>query len=204
MAGQPPSLPRWSPAEARRRLRASRAVRFEASRWEWTRTRTGRRLLVAAVAVSLAGFLAGPWVLEPFAVRDPGGAITVLVLTASLLVSWPLWVLSQLGLWFLLDQATRGVLQHDPGDLDERQRAVRDRAYRRAYRVVQVALVAFLAVAWAAGPRLVSLSASHWLVVLTGLAWATLVLPTVVVAWTEPVDPDDPRPARPVLGVRGR
>jgi uncharacterized iron-regulated membrane protein len=50
----------------------------------------------------------------------------------------------------------------------------------------------------------VSLSASHWLVVLTGLAWATLVLPTVVVAWTEPVDPDDPRPARPVLRVRGR
>jgi hypothetical protein len=103
-------------------------VRFEASRWEWTRTRTGRRLLVAAVAVSLAAFLAGPWVLEPFAVRDTGGALTVLVLTASLLVSWPFWVLSQLGLWFLLDQ----------------------------------------------------------------------------VAWTEPVDPDDPRPARPVLRVRGR
>jgi hypothetical protein len=77
-------------------------VRFEASRWEWTRTRTGRRLLVAAVAVSLAAFLAGPWVLEPFAVRDTGGALTVLVLAASLLVSWPFWVLSQLGLWFLL------------------------------------------------------------------------------------------------------
>jgi len=27
------------------------------------------------------------------------------------------------------------------------------------------------------------------------LAWAALVLSTMVVAWTEPVDPDDSRPA---------
>jgi hypothetical protein len=41
----------------------------------------------------------------------------------------------------------------------------------------------------------VTLSGYRWQVVLTGLAWAALVLPTVVVAWTEPVDPDDARPA---------
>jgi len=69
---------------------------------------------------------------------------------------------------------------------------VRDRAYRRAYRVVQVALAGFLVAAWA-GPRPVTFSGYRWQVVLTGLAWAALVLPTMVVAWTEPVDPDDSR-----------
>jgi hypothetical protein len=131
MSREPSRLPGWSPGEARRRLRASRALRFEATRWRWTRTRTGRRLLVAAVAVSLAALVAGPWTLEWLAGRDAGG---VLVVAASLLVSWPFWVLSQLGLWFLLDQATLGVLRQEPGDLDERQQAVRDRAYRRASR----------------------------------------------------------------------
>jgi hypothetical protein len=47
----------------------------------------------------------------------------------------------------------------------------------------------------------VTLSGYHSQVVLTGLAWAALVLPTVVVAWTEPVDPDDLRPARPALAT---
>src|SRR4029453_15758229 len=98
------------------------------------------------------------------------------LVVASLLVSWPAWVLSQLGLWFLLDQATVGVLRLDPGELDERQQVVRDRAYRRRYRVVQVALAAFLVPAWA-GLRPVTLSGYRRQVVLTGLAWAALVLP---------------------------
>ena len=76
---------------------------------------------------------------------------------------------------------------------------MRDRAYRLAYRVVQVVLAAFLVAAWA-GPRPVTFSGYHWQVVLTGLAWAALVLPTVVVAWTEPIDPDDPRPALAAAG----
>ena len=114
----------------------------------------------------------------------------MLLVLASLLVSWPIWVLSQLGLWFLLDQATVGVLRLDPGQLDERQQVVRDRAYRRAYRVVQIVVACFLVAAWA-GPRPVTFTGYRWQVVLTGLAWATLVLPTMVVAWTEPVDPDD-------------
>jgi hypothetical protein len=192
MDRQLPRLPRWSPNQAKRRLRASRALRFEASRWRWTRTRTGRRWLVGAVAVSLAAFMIGPWLLEGLARRDPGGPVAVLLVVAGLLVSWPVWVLSQLGLWFLLDQATVGVLRLDPGQLDERQQVVRDRAYRRAYRVVQVVLAVFLVAAWA-GPRPVTFSGYRWQVVLTGLAWAALVLPTVVVAWTEPVDPDDSR-----------
>lgn len=193
MDRQLPRLPRWSPNEAKRRLDASRALRFEDSRWRWTRTRTGRRVLVGAVAVSLAAFMTGPSLLEGLARRDAGGSAAVLVV-ASLLVSWPAWVLSQLGLWFLLDQATVGVLRLDPGELDERQQVVRDRAYRRAYRVVQVVLAAFLVAAWA-GLRPVTLAGYRRQVVLTGLAWAALVLPTVVVAWTEPVDPDDSRPA---------
>jgi hypothetical protein len=146
------------------------------------------------VAVSLAAFMTGPSLLEELARRDAGGPTAVLLVVASLLVSWPIWVLSQLALWFLLDQATVGVLRLDRGELDERQQVVRDRAYRRAYRVVQVILAAFLVAAWA-GPRPVTLSGYRWQAVLTGLAWAALVLPTVVVAWTEPVDPDDLRPA---------
>jgi hypothetical protein len=69
---------------------------------------------------------------------------------------------------------------------------VRDRAYRRAYRVVQVVLAAFLVAAWA-GTRPVTFSGYRRQVVLTGLAWAAHVLPTVVVAWTEPINPDDSR-----------
>ena len=149
------------------------------------------------MAVSLAAFMTGPWLLEGLARRDPGGPAAVLLVLAGLLVSWPVWVLSQLGLWFLLDQATVGVLRLHPDELDERQQAVRDRAYRRAFRVVQLVLAAFLVAAWA-GPRPVTLSGYRWPVVLTGLAWAALVLPTLVVAWTEPVDPDDPR-----LGLAG-
>jgi hypothetical protein len=194
MDRQLPRLPRWSPSQAKRRLQASRALRFEASRWRWTRTPTGRRLLVGAVAVSLAAFMIGPSLLEGLARRDPGGPAAVLLVVAGLLLSWPVWVLSQLGLWFLLDQATVGVLRLDPGELDERQQLVRDRAYRRAYRVVQVVLAGFLVAAWA-WPRPVSVSGYRWQVVLTGLAWAALMLPTMVVAWTEPVDPDDSRPA---------
>jgi hypothetical protein len=144
------------------------------------------------VAVSLAAFMIGPSLLEGLARRDAGGPAAVLLVVAGLLVSWPVWVLSQLGLWFLLDQATVGVLRLDPGELDERQQVVRDRAYRRAYRVVQVVLAVFLVAAWA-GPPPVSFSGYRWQVVLTGLAWAALVLPTMVVAWTEPVDPDDSR-----------
>jgi hypothetical protein len=188
MDRQLPRLPRWSPDEAKRRLQASRTLRFEASRWRWTRTRTGRRWLVGTVAVSLAAFMIGPSLLEGLARRDAGGPAAVLLIAAGLLVSWPVWVLSQLGLWFLLDQATVGVLRLDPGELDERQQVVRDRAYR----VVQVVLAVFLVAAWA-GPRPVSFSGYRWQVVLTGLAWAALVLPTMVVAWTEPVDPDDSR-----------
>jgi hypothetical protein len=196
MDRQLPRLPRWSPDEAKRRLQASRALRFEASRWRWTRTRTGRRWLVGTVAVSLAAFMIGPSLLEGLARRDAGGPAAVLLIAAGLLVSWPVWVLSQLGLWFLLDQATVGVLRLDPGELDERQQVVRDRAYR----VVQVVLAVFLVAAWA-GPRPVSFSGYRWQVVLTGLAWAALVLPTMVVAWTEPVDPDD---SRLVLAGPGR
>ena len=60
MDRQLPRLPRWSPDEAKRRLQASRALRFEASRWRWTRTPTGRRLLVGAVALGWAiGIMVG-------------------------------------------------------------------------------------------------------------------------------------------------
>jgi hypothetical protein len=41
--------------------------------------------------------------------------------------------------------------------------------------------------------KAISFAGYRWQVVLTGLAWAALVLPTMVVAWTEPVDPDDSR-----------
>jgi hypothetical protein len=49
MDRQLPRLPRWSPNQAKRRLQASQALRFEAARWRWTRT-----------APADAGWLA-PW-----------------------------------------------------------------------------------------------------------------------------------------------
>ena len=56
-----------------------------------TRTRTGRRLLVGAVAVSLAAFMTGPSLLEGLARREAGGPAALLLVVASLLVSWPVW-----------------------------------------------------------------------------------------------------------------
>ena len=83
---------------------------------------------------------------------------------------------------------------------------MRDRAYRRAYRVVQVVLAAFLVAAWA-GPRPVTLSGYRWQVVLTGLAWAALVLPTATGSdRSRPLaGPATGRPGRLlVIGLAGR
>lgn len=76
--------------------------------------------------------------------------------------------------------------------LDERQRAVRDSAYRTAYRLVASAIAAlFIALVFLNGDALLArfpAAASGLLLYLFAVA---STLPTAVIAWTEPDSPDD-------------
>jgi diacylglycerol kinase len=106
-----------------------------------------------------------------------------------------------LGADILLYAATHGVADRATGALDERQQAVRDRAYRTAYAVVCSGIVVVVGGAmllfftgnevapwWFAAPS------SHP-ATLAGFGVATLqltaFLPTALVAWTEPDEPGE-------------
>ncbi len=80
---------------------------------------------------------------------------------------------------------------------DERQQTVRNRAFRYAYLIIQVvlAVIGILTVLYAS-PRVamgehVSVEMSTVIFVLTAVVWNMSVLPTVLVAWTEPDLPEE-------------
>ena len=82
--------------------------------------------------------------------------------------------------------------------LDERQREVRDRSYRAAYRVLavsSVAIVAYVQFALLAGLPLPG--REHAYILFPLCIWLAAVLPTTILAWTEP----EPEGAR--LGAWG-
>lgn len=79
-------------------------------------------------------------------------------------------------------------------DIDERLRAVRDRAYRKAYQWLTMgfALLVFYAIASTMGLSLwlpTSLSQRLALLAIGGLIVTTL--PQAIIAWTEPDEPDE-------------
>jgi len=144
-------------------------------RWNWTRARTTRRLLVVGFLASLGVYAAS---LSVFAdeLAATGYPSTIGVL--PLAVVWFFAV----GLW----QATRGVLVLRDRNLDERQRQVRDRAFRRAYWLT-LAIVAVIALAVQAAP--ITPHGDQWDAITLPTFLLVLLLPTMTVAWTEPDEP---------------
>lgn len=83
-------------------------------------------------------------------------------------------------------------------DIDERLRAVRDRAYRKAYQwlTMGIALLVFYVIASTTGLSLwLPTSLSQRLALLAIGGWIVTTLPQAIIAWTEPDEPDEPAEA---------
>lgn len=140
-------------------------------RWDRLRTRTARRTIVVALACALA-------------------------LTAIISVTTPGWVLLAIApavaLWIALRLAVRTIADLPDELIDERQRAVRDRAYRSAF-IALSALVVFGTMTifgWAVfGTDEGSVGLTIGADQAAGLMWCAigvaLSLPSMVIAWNE-------------------
>jgi drug/metabolite transporter (DMT)-like permease len=149
----------------RRRDRAFRA----APSW---RTRARRRAIVALSVMLVAG---------------AATAVHVELRNPALLVGA---LLGYFALAIVLRLLTRGIADSPDHQLDERDRAMRDHVWRRAYWAVGIALAALVLYATVTqdapgfGPRMVGM--------LMVLAWVTVFAPTFVLAWVLPDDdPED-------------
>lgn len=159
-----PGPPRWRQGPARQRL-------LDDPRFDWARVRPGRRLLVVAFgAVVLAGAVA-LWFFPqvPLLAAVPVATLPVLVFVIG-----------------SLNMATRGLTDLREEYLDERQRAVRGRAYRTAYRlVVLAASVGYGVLVVATATRSLPVDPVRWLALGYVAALAAWLLPTLVAAWVE-------------------
>lgn len=80
-------------------------------------------------------------------------------------------------------------------DIDERLRAVRDRAYRKAYQwlTMGIGLLVFYVIASTTGLSLwVPTSLSQRLGLLAIAGWIVTTLPQAIIAWSEPDEPGEP------------
>jgi drug/metabolite transporter (DMT)-like permease len=99
---------------------------------------------------------------------------------------------------------TRPLAQHFRADLDERERADRDRAYRNAY--VVLAVLTLLVSVWVFfGGAELWWPQTQWQrnVLLWAVLLVVLSLPISFMAWTEP-DPLPEEPRRPLARTSGR
>jgi hypothetical protein len=140
--------------------------------FQWTRTTTMRRVLVVVAALLCVA------IIPAFA---QGGAVSGIIVTAA---AW--------AVWGLLRMSTRTVADLPDRFLDERQRALRNRAYRYAYLVLgwiiaslaTVGLVAFVVVSENDTATLTT----TWDQALGAVLALTLLislLPSMVVAWLD-------------------
>jgi len=141
-------------------------------RFQWLRSRTARRILVIISALLCVGIIPG------FA---QGGLNVGIVVMIAAALSW--WVLRV---------SVRLVADLPDRFLDERQRAIRDRAYLGAYRIyasiigglATIGLVAFI---FASENDAVTLTTT-WNQAMGGVLFVLViasVLPSMVVAWRE-------------------
>lgn len=152
-----------------------------APRWP-VLSRSLRRVAVVATYLGLAATVALLW----------GEA-------SGTLPGWSIWpaaagaVVAVAGLAGSAATATRATWWQAP--LDERDRAVRDHAYRRAYWIVSILVLLALAYAMLAAERpgwwLPERQSDYWALFIV-LAIVTGVLPTTIVAWIEPDEEPDP------------
>lgn len=149
------------------------------TRFNWLRRRTGRRVLVAAMAVAIA---LGPvaWIA--------GGSVwgIISVCVAALL-------------WWALRISVRTVADLPAEFLDERQERVRDRAYVEAYRILaaiavvgaSAGLLAFIVLGQDPDTWSVSLSWDAVSAIFWALTSSALALPSMVLAVMDrPEGPD--------------
>jgi hypothetical protein len=145
----------------------------------WTPGRPVRRALIAAYLVTLAALATVGWIdALQGGVResDPTRTLWVALLIAALV---------QVA---LLNKATYGQFTLRLQQLDERQRAARDRGYRYSYRILASTATALLAAAlYLPVDQLLGVTnRMAWLVIAIALIYLMWMLPTLVVAWMEP------------------
>jgi len=146
--------------------------------FQWTRTTTMRRILAAVAALLCVG------IIPAFAA---GGGVVGIVVT---LAAW--------AAWGLLRVSTRTVADLPDRFLDERQRAARNRAYRHAYLILgwvvagaaTIGLIAFVAVAENDAATL-TITWDRAIGLVMSLTLLVSLLPSVVVAWSEPGESAD-------------
>lgn len=152
-------------------------------RWRWLMRRRARRTLVIASVVTWALPIAGGWSLEP-TLPYTGVGLGFLLSVVT---------------YYLLQQASRLIIELPEGYLDERQLQVRDGSFAIAYRVLAgglatAALAVFIAVAIAAedvegAVALPEVGVHLALAAFLSLTMMMQSLPAAVLVWREP-DPD--------------
>jgi hypothetical protein len=160
-----------------------RAEQPEDPRSTWTSGRPVRRVLIAAYLLTLAGLATVGWIDALHGgVResDPTRTLWMALLTVTLL---------QVA---LLNKATYGQFTLRLQQLDERHRAARDRGYRYGFRILASAATALLAVAFylPVDRLLGAANRMAWLAITIVGVYLIWMLPTMVVAWTEPDPPN--------------
>jgi hypothetical protein len=155
------------------------AEQADGPRSTWTPGRPVRRALIAAYLLTLAALAAVGWIDAlngGMRESDPTRTLWVVLLIVTLV---------QVA---LLNKATYGQFTLRLQQLDERQRAARDRGYRYGFRILAGAVTALLAVA-------LYLPVDRLLGAANRMAWSAIaivgvylmwMLPTMVVAWMEP------------------
>jgi hypothetical protein len=179
-----PSKPLWEPIP-RAELRA---LQYNHPRWNWARRRRARRALIATYLLTLAALATVGWI---DALRNGwrGHGSLWIAIFAAVLVEQA-----------VLDKATRGLFRLRVGELDERQRAVRDLGYRYGFRIVAAAATALLAAALylPADRLLAGTNRLEWIAIAMAVVYLLWMVPTMVVAWIEPDDPAVDEDAAPL------
>jgi hypothetical protein len=172
-----PSKPLWEPIP-RSQLRV---WQYNHPRWNWARRRRARRALIAGYLATLAALATVGWIDALRSAQREG-------LTGTLWVAFLVAVLVEQA---VLDKATRGLFRLRLGELDERQRAVRDLGYRYGFRIVAGAATALLAAAlYLPTDRLLAgTNRVEWITIAVAVVYLLWTVPTMVVAWIEPDDP---------------
>jgi hypothetical protein len=196
MPAAPESKPLWDPisrVEQRHRSARDQTRYYNHPRWDWARRRLVRRGLIATYLVTLGALTAVGWA-DALRRHVPG------YLTGNLWLALFVAILVEQA---VLEKATRGLFRLRAGVLDERQRAVRDLGYRYGFRILAATATAItIAAVWLPVDRLLrGTSRLEWMAIAVAVVYLLWMLPTMVVAWTDPDEPalDDegPAPATP-------
>jgi hypothetical protein len=199
------------PLTSQDRSRQQRLAWVNGPRWDWTRGRTARRWLVAAMALGLAldaacFLLGGPRTVLANAVKVLVGGdgtlasnqvvVALVQVGGSVLVTLSL-LSFQLLMYLVIGPATRGVFWLWARDLDERQEARKRLVFRNCYTALALLAGPAAVVVAVIGARVVpgaGAGADEWLDaavrLLLGIAYPVmsfaLLLPAAVGAWIEP------------------